>query len=101
MKKGLNRLKLRKLQKEQRKKVLIKGIVLIILIALVLSIASSCQKGTVSVKIPEGASSRKIAEILKANDVIDSELIFLARLSLSKYNGKLQFGTFKFDKNDF
>lgn len=100
MEKGLNRLKLRKLKKELRKKVLARGIIVIVLAALVLSIFSSCQKGTVSVKIPEGASSRKIAEILKDNDVISSEFIFLARLSLSKYNGKLQFGTFKFDKND-
>ncbi len=100
MEKGLHRLKLRKLQqKKQRKRVTI--VTLAVLVILLLLMFSSCFKsGTVTITVPEGSSSTKIAEILKENDVISSKYLFLARLTLSKYNGKLQYGTFKFDRND-
>lgn len=100
MNKGLNRLRLRKLKKQKQKRRLIFGIAIILVIIIIGSFLSSMKKGTVTVKVPEGASSRKIAQILKEKDVIESEFLFLARLKLSKYNGKLQHGTFKFDKND-
>lgn len=100
MNKGLHRLKLRKLKKLQRKKRSIIIVAGIIVILLFISLSSCFNKGTVSVTIPQGTSSTKIAEILKDNDVIESKFLFLARLTLSKYNGKLQYGTFKFDKND-
>lgn len=100
MDKGLHRLRLRKLKKlKQRKRVLI--VLLGIFVILLLFPLSSCLKSkTVTVTIPEGTSSTKIAEILKEKDVIESKYLFLARLRLSKYNGKLQYGTFKFDTND-
>ncbi len=100
MKKGLQRLKLRKL-KELKQKRYISIALLAILVILLFSIFSSCSKPkTITVTIPEGTPSKRIAEILKENDVIESKYVFLARLALSKYNGKLQYGTFKFDKND-
>lgn len=98
MKKGLDRLKFRKLKKAQKKRrtvIVASGL----LVVLILSFSSCLKSGTVTVTIPEGSSSTKIADILKENDVIESKYLFLARLSLSKYNGKLQYGTFKFDKN--
>lgn len=73
-------------------------VVAVILVILIL--ASFFKSGTVTVTVPEGASTRQIAQILKENHVIDSKLIFLARLSVSKYNGKLQYGTFEFDKSE-
>ena len=91
MDKGLHRLRLRKLKKlKQRKRVLI--VLLGIFVILLLFPLSSCLKSkTVTVTIPEGTSSTKIAEILKEKDVIESKYLFLARLRLSKYNGKLQY----------
>ncbi len=100
MEKGLHRLKLRKLKKLQQKKRVLVALLGILVISLFLSLSSCLKSGTVTVTIPEGTSSTKIAEILKENDVIESKYLFLARLTLSKYNGKLQYGTFKFDKND-
>jgi UPF0755 protein len=100
MDKGLHRLRLRKLKKLKQKKRVLIALFGILVILLFLPLSSCLKSGTVTVTIPEGTSSTKIAEILKENDVIESKYFFLARLRLSKYNGKLQYGTFKFDKND-
>jgi UPF0755 protein len=48
----------------------------------------------VIVEIPEGASSRDIADILKKNDLIESKWIFVAQEMFSSYHGDLQSGTF-------
>jgi len=100
MKKGLHRLQLRKLKKIKNKRRI--AIIFIVAIAIIIisSIISNIKTKTVTVTIPEGTTSTRIAEILKENDVIESKYFFLARLRLSKYNGKLQYGTFKFDTND-
>ena len=48
----------------------------------------------VLVEIPEGASTREIADILVKNDLIESGRIFIAQERLSSYHGKLQSGTY-------
>ena len=48
----------------------------------------------VLVEIPEGASTREIADILVKNDLIESGWIFIAQERLSSYHGKLQSGTY-------
>lgn len=85
-------------KKRQQKRLAISLIVIILLLVIIISTIKDA--GTVTIDIPKGTSSSKIAEILKENDVISSKLYFLARLTLSQYNGKLQHGTFTIDKND-
>ena len=48
----------------------------------------------VIVEIPEGASTREIADILVKNDLIESKWIFIAQERLSSYHGQLQSGTY-------
>lgn len=94
---NLERLKrLNKTKKSRR--ILTLGSILFVILILVICISS--KSGKVTVTVPEGASSIKIAEILKEEDVIESKYLFLARLKLSKYSTKLQYGTFEFDKSD-
>lgn len=100
MDKGLNRLRLRKLKKTKNNRRIATVFIIVAIVILFGTIISSFKTKTVTVTIPEGTSSTKIAEILKENNVIESKYLFLARLRLSKYNGKLQYGTFKFDTND-
>ena len=100
MDKGLHRLRLRKFKKLKQKRRIVVAILGILAILLLLQLSSCLKSKTVTITIPEGASSARIAEILKENDVIESKYMFLARLRLSKYNGKLQYGTFKLDTND-
>lgn len=95
MEKGIERLKKRHIKKRRR---------MIIICCLLLIIAALSHTGikkmtahTVTVTVPEGASSQKIAEILKDNGVIESKTLFMLRLRFSEYNGKLQYGTFKLD----
>lgn len=101
MEKGLERMKRRR--KTRKKRVILAiSAVLIIIIAAVFanSIIRKTNSRTVTVTIPEGASSYKIAEVLKDSGVIGSKGLFILRLRLSDYYGKLQYGTFKFDTGD-
>ncbi len=101
MEKGLNRLIKRRTHKEKQRKRLLAALAVIAAIFLVINmIASIFDDGTVTVTIKEGTPSAKIAQILKDEGVIHSKAWFLMRLALSEYNGKLQYGTFKIDKND-
>ena len=100
MDKGLQRLRLRKLKKIKNNRRIATAFIIVAIIMLFSAFSSCSKPKTITVAIPEGTSSTRIAEILKENDVIESKYIFLARLALSKYNGKLQYGTFKFDSND-
>ena len=95
----------KKFNKRRRKKQKNKKLFAIISIAAVAAILIAiinpfAGKGTVTVTIEEGTTSTHIAEQLKDEGVIRSKLWFLLRLSLSDYKGKLQYGTFKFDKGD-
>lgn len=97
MERGLKRLKIRRAQKKRRR---IAGAC--VLAAAVLIIACCNIFGgrcTVTITVNEGTGSAEIAEKLKDEGVIHSKLWFLLRLQLSEYKGKLQYGTFKFDKN--
>lgn len=101
MEKGLDRLKFRNKQRKNRKKKIVTFLVTIFLVIFVInSVINIFNNGTVSVTIKEGTSSYKIAEILKDEGVINSKLWFMFRLGISGKKGKLQHGTFKFDKND-
>lgn len=97
MDKGLNRLKARRKKKRNKK------IVFVLILALIIAgifVLPDLSPKTVTIKIEEGTSSSKIAQILKDEGVICSKTYFLARLRFSKYNDKLKFGTFKLDTND-
>lgn len=98
MEKGLARLRLRNQRKKRNK--IRAAIILVILAVITFAICSSFEKGTVAITIKEGTSSRQIAQILKDEGVIHSKTLFLMRLVTSKYNNKLQHGTFKIDKED-
>lgn len=54
----------------------------------------SRQGEDVTVEIPEGASVKKIAEILKENGLIDYPSAFTKRLQDSEYRGRLHGGTY-------
>lgn len=91
----------RKRVKKRKNKKMIAGIsILAAAIIAIIIINPFVGKGTVTVTIDEGSASSQIAEQLKDEGVIRSKLWFLLRLSLSDYKGKLQYGTFKFDKGD-
>lgn len=100
MEKGLARLKARKLLKKQKKsrRIILLAIVLAIIVISGI-LLSPFERGTVAITIKEGTPSVKIAQILKDEGIIHSKYLFLARLALSKYNKKMQYGTFKIDKN--
>lgn len=101
MEKGLARLRLRNQKKKQkRNRIFVALIAIAAVICLITIINSFFDGGTVAITIKEGTSSSQIAEILKDEGVIHSKTLFLLRLTFSKYNGKLQYGTFKIDKND-
>ena len=54
----------------------------------------------VIVKIPEGASTQEIAEILKENNLIDQPYFFTMFSKLRKYDGDYQSGTFSLKSKD-
>lgn len=99
MNKGLERLENRRdrLRKKKRKRFIF--IIAAILVLVVIFIISSSKSGIVTVTIPEGASSKKISQILKDNDIISSKTCFLLRLKLSKQGSNLRYGTFDIDKS--
>lgn len=98
MEKGLARLRTRNSQKKQKRRRF--AIILALLIAAAgLWLYASGGSGTAAITIKEGTSSTQIAEILKEEGVIRSKTLFIARLKLSRYNGKLQYGTFKIDRD--
>ena len=91
----------RSVSKKNRKKMrflIVSGAILFVILVNLLCVAF--KSGEVEIVIPEGTSSKKIAEILKKEDVIESKYLFLAKLKFSAYNGKLQYGTFNLNKND-
>lgn len=51
----------------------------------------------VTVEIPKGAGTEKIAEILKKNDLIDNEFFFRILAKLNGYDAKFQSGAFQLD----
>lgn len=87
---------------KRKRKSFIPKLVIAVLIIITANLAIRFFKsGTVSISIPEGANSIEISEILNENGLINSKSYFLARLYFSPYRGKLQYGTFKIDKNAF
>lgn len=85
--------------KKKKKVFLFRVVMAICIIALANFTMRIFKSGTVSVTIPEGANSVEISEILKEKGLINSKSYFLGRLYLSPYRGKLQYGTFKIDRN--
>ena len=59
----------------------------------------SDRDGTMIITIPEGASTDKIAEILKDKNLIHSELFFKAMSRLQGHDGKYQWGKFEVKKS--
>lgn len=99
MEKGIERMKKRR-AKKQKKYILAALIIIVLAVVLSAAVRIFTAKGTVTVTIKEGAGTAQIAEQLKDEGVIHSKLWFMLRLSLSEYKGKLQYGTFKFDRGD-
>ena len=95
MKRGLKRLENRR--EKNRKKLIFILVTIIVLIAIF--VINSSRSGTVTVTIPEGASSKKISQILKDNDIISSKTYFLLRLRFSNKGSSLKYGTFEIDRS--
>lgn len=101
MEKGFDRMLKRNELKKKRSKRLLQLVIIIIAVVFAVNFISSMfDSGTVTINIKEGTSATQIAKILKDEGVINSRLWFLMRLSTSGYGNKLQYGTFKMDKND-
>lgn len=84
------------------KKVLF-GLLIVLMIAAAAS-AFVVRTGTKTLKsaevtIDEGSGARDIAKILKKEGVIQSELVFLVKLKMSDYMGKLRYGTYEIEKD--
>lgn len=88
------------MKKMRRRKIAVIAVLAAAAIVSLNALISSFDRGTVTVAISEGTSSSEIATILKKEGVINSRLWFMLRLATSEYSGKLQYGTFKIDKND-
>lgn len=93
----MNGRKFKSLKIFKKKSHAVVALLAVIILALICCLPKS---GTVTVTVSEGAGSGEIAEQLKDAGVIRSKIWFLLRLSVSEYKGKLQYGTFKFDKGD-
>ncbi len=52
---------------------------------------------TITVNIPEGATITQIADILHDAGVVDSKIAFRLKVKLSKYDNKLNWGTYTLD----
>ena len=57
----------------------------------------STQGNPVTITVPQGAAAAEIASILKENGLIKNETVFKLKVRLSKYNGKLNYGTYTLD----
>jgi len=97
MDRGLERLENRKEQNKKRKRTVL--ILTSVLILAVILIFNNSKSGIVTVTIPEGATSTKISQILKDNDIICSKTYFLLRLKLSNKGSNLKYGTFAIDRS--
>ena len=73
--------------------------VVLIAVVLVCFVFDDVKKDT-RVKIEKGLSTYQIADVLKENDVISNKTLFLLFVNFSEYRGKLQYGTFDFEKGD-
>lgn len=100
MERGLDHLRRKRIKQKKKKRIRFIILICIVVILLCNGISSLISGGKVTITIPKGTSSVEIADILKDNDIIESKFMFLARLKTSRYNGKLQYGEFTFDKND-
>ncbi|MDR0675609.1 MAG: endolytic transglycosylase MltG [Elusimicrobiota bacterium] len=81
-------------------------IVAMFLILIILSayklISSNMQSSdikNIEIQIKSGLSTKKIANILKSNNLIKNESLFVGLIKLLNYDGKLKSGTYKFSKN--
>ncbi|MEE1312683.1 MAG: endolytic transglycosylase MltG [Lachnospiraceae bacterium] len=75
--------------------------IVIILLAVVVAFlfgGTTKTKKSAEVTIEEGTGSRQIADILKKEGVIGSQMSFLVKLKLSEYDGKLQYGTYHIEE---
>lgn len=89
--------------KDKKAKIKILVAVIIVLTAIWLIVAvlkPNNLKGTKTVDISQGLSTIEIADTLKNEDVISSKLIFLLKVNMSEYKGRLKYGTFEFSPKD-
>ena len=50
---------------------------------------------TMTVTIPSGSNARDVSKIMSGNNLVDGELLFMARLYIGRYNTRIQAGTYK------
>ena len=75
-------------------------IILILVVVVLFSTLSNNLTTTKTITIEQGTSTTQIAQILENEGVISNKYVFLARIVLSEYKGKLKYGTFEFDPDD-
>ena len=74
-------------------------VLIVIYLARLIFIPNSLKENK-TVTILQGASTYKIADVLKEEKIIKSKTIFLIRVNLSGYKGKLKYGKFEFEPGD-
>lgn len=81
-----------------------KLIALLIIVIIIAAVIAFCVpnnlKENKTVSIEQGLSTSKIAQVLKDEKIISSKYVFLLRVTLSQYRGKLKYGDFEFSPDD-
>ena len=85
-------------RRKKQKKTAVFGILILLILAVLLLCSGKSAKKDATVTIPEGSGTMQIARILKDEGVITSSLRFALAARLSPYSGKLQYGSFDFQK---
>ncbi|PKP37132.1 MAG: hypothetical protein CVT98_06520, partial [Bacteroidetes bacterium HGW-Bacteroidetes-15] len=75
-----------------KKIIIIAGIIAVVLLPFFIS-----EKKEVFIKIPEGSTPKQVAKILKNENIIKSENIFLTFVWLARVEKKFKSGTYKFN----
>lgn len=89
-----------KRNKQNKNKLIALLIIVIILAAVVAFCVPNNLKENKKITIEQGLSTTQIAETLKDEGIISSEAVFLLRVTLSQYRGKLKYGDFEFSPDD-
>lgn len=90
------------MKKNKQNKNIIRAVLIIVLIvaAVITFCVPNFLRESKTVSIKQGLSTTDISEVLKDEGIISSKYVFLLRVTLSQYRGKLKYGDFEFSPDD-
>lgn len=86
----------------KKRKLNLKGLIVLLLAIIVIVLVVIISNGgyhEAEVEIPEGAGTKKIARILKENDIISSKILFELAVKTSGKDGQLRYGMFELNSD--